>query len=86
MTTDAIYEEHRSDWSHQFFAMATNRRLQCDQTLSLRRVWLARLEFAYMLLNLSLRVWKTKGWQLHVFIMTGRNIAEYRHMIVVDKT
>jgi len=33
MTTDAIYEERGSDWSHQASAVATTRWLQCDQTL-----------------------------------------------------
>ena len=35
MTTDAIYEEHGSDWSHQVSAMGTTRWLQGDQTLPL---------------------------------------------------
>jgi len=35
MTTDAIYEERGSDWSHQVSAMGTTRWLQCDQTLPL---------------------------------------------------
>ena len=35
MTTDAIYEEHGSDWSHQVSVMATTRWLQRDQTLPL---------------------------------------------------
>ena len=42
MTMDAIYEEQRSDWSHQVPAMVT----ACSMTrpfFSLRRVWLARL-------------------------------------------
>ena len=30
---DAIYEEHRYDWSHQIFAMVTIWWLQCDNTL-----------------------------------------------------
>ena len=34
MTTDVIYEEHRSDWSHQVSAVVATR-LQCDQTLPL---------------------------------------------------
>ena len=32
---DAIYEEHRSDWSHQVSAVETTRWLQRDQTLPL---------------------------------------------------
>ena len=35
MTTDAVYKEHRSDWSHQVSALATTRWLQHDQTLPL---------------------------------------------------
>ena len=35
MTTDVIYEEHGSDWSHQVSAVATARWLQRDQTLPL---------------------------------------------------
>ena len=35
MTTDAIYEEHRYDWSHQIFAMVTTQLLQRDKTLLL---------------------------------------------------
>ena len=35
MTTDAICEEHGSDWSHQVSAVATTQRLQCDHTLPL---------------------------------------------------
>jgi len=46
MTTNAIYEERGSDWSHQVSAMGTTRWLQRDQTLPLsceaRRVWLAK--------------------------------------------
>ena len=34
MTTDVIYEEHRSDWSHQVSAVVATR-LQCDQTIPL---------------------------------------------------
>ena len=44
MTTDAIFEEHGSDWLHQVSAVGTAQWLQHDQTLpSLQRVWLARL-------------------------------------------
>jgi len=32
MTTDAIYEEHRYDWSHQIFSMEAQW-LQRDKTL-----------------------------------------------------
>ena len=32
---DAIYKEHRSDWSHQVSAVATTEWLQHDQTLPL---------------------------------------------------
>jgi len=35
MTTDEIYEEHGSDWSHQVSAVRTTRWLQRDQTLPL---------------------------------------------------
>ena len=35
MTTDAIYEECGSDWSHQVFVVETTRWLQHDQTLPL---------------------------------------------------
>ena len=35
MTTNAIYEEHGSDWSHQVSAVGTTRWLQHDQTLPL---------------------------------------------------
>ena len=35
MTTDVIYEEHGSDWSHQVSVVATTRWLQRDQTLPL---------------------------------------------------
>ena len=35
MTTDAIYEEHRSDWSNQVSVVVTTRWLQRDQTLPL---------------------------------------------------
>ena len=35
MTTDAIYEEHSSDWSHQVSAVGTTQWLQHDQTLPL---------------------------------------------------
>ena len=35
MTMDVIYEERRSDWSHQVSAVATTRWLQCDQALCL---------------------------------------------------
>ena len=35
MTTDAIYKEHGSDWSHQVSVVATTRWLQRDQTLPL---------------------------------------------------
>ena len=35
MTTDAIYKQHGSDWSHQVSAMATTQWLQCDQILPL---------------------------------------------------
>ena len=35
MTTDAIYEEHGSDWSHRVSAVGTTQWLQCDQTLPL---------------------------------------------------
>ena len=35
MTTDAIYEEHGSDWSQQDLVVGTTRWLQCDQTLPL---------------------------------------------------
>ena len=35
MTTDAIYEERGSDWSHQVSAVGTTRWLQHDQTLPL---------------------------------------------------
>ena len=35
MTTDAIYKERGSDWSHQVSVMATTRWLQRDQTLPL---------------------------------------------------
>ena len=35
MTTDAIYEECGSDWSHQVSAVGTTRWLQRDQTLPL---------------------------------------------------
>ena len=38
MTTDAIYEECRSDWSHQVSAVGTTLWLQCDQTLSAKGV------------------------------------------------
>ena len=42
---DVIYEERRSDWSHQVSAVATTRWLQCDQALCLSaRVWLVRLK------------------------------------------
>jgi len=34
MTTDAIYEEHRYDWSHQIFSMEAQW-LQRDKTLLL---------------------------------------------------
>ena len=34
MTMDAIYEEHRSDWSHHVSAVVATR-LQCDKTLPL---------------------------------------------------
>ena len=47
MTTDTIYEERRSDWSHQVSAMGTTQWLQHDQTLLLCEGlgWLARLQF-----------------------------------------
>ena len=35
MTTDAIYEQRRSDWSHQISAVWTTQWLQRDQTLPL---------------------------------------------------
>ena len=35
MTTDVIYEERRSDWSHQVSVVVTTRWLQHDQTLPL---------------------------------------------------
>ena len=35
MTTDAIYEERRSDWSHPVSVVATTQWLQRDQTLPL---------------------------------------------------
>ena len=35
MTTDAIYKERASDWSHQVSVVATTRWLQRDQTLPL---------------------------------------------------
>ena len=35
MTTDAIYEERGSDWSHQVSAVGTTQWLQHDQTLPL---------------------------------------------------
>ena len=35
MATDAIYEEHGSDWLHQVSVVATTRWLQRDQTLPL---------------------------------------------------
>ena len=35
MTTDAIYEELGSDWSHQVSVVLTTRWLQRDQTLPL---------------------------------------------------
>jgi len=35
--TDASYEEHRSDWSHQGSAVVTCRMLQCDHTLPLSK-------------------------------------------------
>ena len=35
MTTNAIYEEHGSDWSQQVFAVGTTQWLQRDQTLPL---------------------------------------------------
>ena len=35
MTTDAIYKERSSDWSHQVSAMERTRRLQRNQTLPL---------------------------------------------------
>ena len=35
MTTDAIYKERGSDWSHQVSSVGTTRWLQCDQTLPL---------------------------------------------------
>ena len=35
MTTDVIYEECGSDWSHQVSAVGTTRWLQRDQTLPL---------------------------------------------------
>ena len=35
MTTDMIYEERGSDWSHQVFTVGTTRLLQHYQTLSL---------------------------------------------------
>jgi len=35
MTTDAIYEEHGSDWSYQVSAVGTTQWLQLDQTLPL---------------------------------------------------
>ena len=38
MTTDAIYKEHRSDWSHQVSAVGTTRWLQRDQSLSVKGV------------------------------------------------
>ena len=38
MTTDTIYEEHRSDWSHKVSAMGTTQWLQRDQTLSAKGV------------------------------------------------
>ena len=34
MTTDVIYEERGSDWSHQVSVVATTRWLQYDQTLA----------------------------------------------------
>ena len=46
MTTNVIYEEHGSDWSHQVSAVGTTRWLQRDQILPLScklRVWLTRL-------------------------------------------
>ena len=42
MTTDAIYEEYRSDWSHQVSAGAMMVAAWSDPS-SLRRVWLVRL-------------------------------------------
>jgi len=35
MTTDAIYEERESDWSHQVSVVGTTQWLQRDQTLPL---------------------------------------------------
>ena len=35
MTSDAIYKEHRSDWSHQVSVVVTTRWLQHDQILLL---------------------------------------------------
>ena len=35
MTMDVIYEERKSDWSHQVSAVGTSRWLQRDQTLPL---------------------------------------------------
>ena len=50
MTTDTIYEERVSDWSHQVSAVVTTRWLQHDQTLPLSEKgvacearWFARL-------------------------------------------
>jgi len=40
MTMDAIYKEHRSDWSHQVSTVVTTQWLQPS---FLQRVWLARL-------------------------------------------
>jgi len=46
MTTDAMYEERGSDWSHRVSAVGTTR-LQRDQDpSSLRRVWLVRLSIS----------------------------------------
>jgi len=45
MTTDTTYEERRSDWLHQVSAVGTTQWLQCADPSSVRRVWLARLQF-----------------------------------------
>ena len=69
----ACETKHRSDWSHQVSVMVTTWWLQCDQTLSLWRVWFARLWV----------MWKTSPSPTHTRTRTHMLMGLFKinHMI-----
>ena len=62
MTTDAIYEERGSDWSHQVSAVGTTRWLQRDQTLPLSAKGVASetTGMSYFYMPVPINLWCTR--------------------------